>query len=68
VMATAVWLADRYLVLWIWRDMPAPLHLALLTVVGAAMYCGLLWFGARQTFMQVINLVVRRKPPEALTP
>jgi O-antigen/teichoic acid export membrane protein len=68
VMATAVWLADRYLVLWIWRDMPAPLHLALLTVVGAAMYCGLLWFGARQTFMQVINLVIRRKPPEPLTP
>jgi O-antigen/teichoic acid export membrane protein len=66
VMASAVWLADRYLVLWIWRDMPAPLHLALLTIVGAAMYCGLLWFGARQTFMQVVNLVIRRKPPEPI--
>lgn len=68
VMASAVWLADRYLVIWIWHEMPAPLHLALLTIVGAAMYCGLLWFGARQTFMEVINLVVRRKPPETVTP
>lgn len=66
VMATAVWLADRYLVLWIWHDMPAPLHLALLTFVGAAMYVSLLWFGARQTFMEVLNLVVRRKPPETV--
>lgn len=68
VMASAVWLADRYLVIWIWHEMPAPLHLALLTIVGAAMYCGLLWFGARKTFMEVINLVVRRKPPETVTP
>jgi O-antigen/teichoic acid export membrane protein len=67
VMATAVWLADRYLVLWLWEDMPAALHLALLTGVGAAMYAGLLWFGARQTFMEVVNLVIRRKPPEAVT-
>lgn len=67
VMAAAVWLADRYLVLWIWHDMPAPLHLTLLTVVGAAMYAGLLWFGARQTFMEVTNLVIRRKPPESTT-
>lgn len=61
VMAAAVWLADRYLVVAIWHEMPAPLHLALLTVVGAAMYGGLLWFGARTTFMEVLNLVVRRK-------
>lgn len=66
VMAVAVWLADRYLVLWIWHDMPAPLHLALLTIVGAAIYAGLLWFGARQTFMEVVNLVIRRKAPETI--
>jgi O-antigen/teichoic acid export membrane protein len=68
VMATAVWLADRYLVDWLWHDMPAMLHLILLTVVGAAMYVGLLRFGARQTFDEVINLVIRRNPPEAVTP
>ncbi len=60
-MAAAVWLADRYLVLWIWHDMPALLHLILLTVVGAGMYAGLLYFGARATFDEVVNLVIRRK-------
>jgi O-antigen/teichoic acid export membrane protein len=68
VMASSVWLADRYLVDWLWHDMPALLHLILLTVVGGAMYVGLLRFGARQTFDEVINLVFRRKSPEAVTP
>jgi hypothetical protein len=48
--------------------MPAMLHLILLTTVGAAVYIGLLYFGARQTFMEVVNLVVRRKAPETVTP
>jgi O-antigen/teichoic acid export membrane protein len=68
VMAAAVWLADRYLVLWLWHDMPPMLHLILLTVVGAAMYCSLLYFGARTTFDEVINLVIRRKTPETVEP
>jgi O-antigen/teichoic acid export membrane protein len=68
VMAAAVWLADRFLVPLIWHDMPALLHLTMLTVVGAAIYGGLLWFGARQTFMEVVNLVIRRKPPDAAKP
>jgi O-antigen/teichoic acid export membrane protein len=68
VMASSVWLADCYLVDWLWHDMPALLHLILLTGVGAAIYVGLLWFGARQTFNEVMNLVIRRKPPEAVTP
>jgi O-antigen/teichoic acid export membrane protein len=68
VMGAFVWSADRYLVLWLWHDMPALLHLILLTLVGAAVYVGLLRFGARQTFDEVINLVFRRKPPEAVTP
>ena len=68
MMGAAVWLADRYLVLSIWHDMPALLHLALLTGVGALIYTGLLWFGARQTFMEVVNLVIRRKPPEPAMP
>jgi O-antigen/teichoic acid export membrane protein len=67
-MGAFVWAADHYLVLWIWHDMPAMLHLILLTSVGVAVYAGLLWFGARQTAMEVINLVIRRKPPEPVTP
>lgn len=64
VMAASVWLADRYLVLWIWHDMPALLHLVLLTLVGAGLYGGLLFFGARRTFDEVVNLVLRRRPPD----
>jgi O-antigen/teichoic acid export membrane protein len=67
-MGAFVWPADRYLVDWLWHDMPAMLHLILLTTVGAAVYIGLLYFGARQTFMEVVNLVVRRKAPETVTP
>jgi O-antigen/teichoic acid export membrane protein len=67
IMAAAVWLADHYLILWVWRDMPPALHLALLSMVGATIYIGLLWFGARPTFMEVANLVIRRKPPAAPT-
>jgi O-antigen/teichoic acid export membrane protein len=63
-MGAFVWAADRYLVAWIWHDMPPLLHLILLTTVGAAVYVALLWFGARQTFMEVVNLVIRRKAPE----
>lgn len=66
-MGAVVWLADRYLAMWIWHEMPAMLHLALLTSVGGAIYAGLLWFGARQTFMEVVNLVIKRKPPEPAT-
>ena len=66
-MGAFVWLADRYLVMWIWQEMPAIIHLALITSVGAAIYAGLLWFGARQTFMEVVDLVIKRKPPAAVT-
>jgi O-antigen/teichoic acid export membrane protein len=66
-MGAFVWPADRYLVDWLWHEMPAMLHLILLTSVGAAVYVGLLYFGARQTFMEVVNLVIRRKPPELPT-
>ncbi len=68
IMGAFVWAADRYLVLWLWHDMPAMLHLILLTSVGAAVYVGLLRFGARQTFDEVVNLVFRRKPPEYAMP
>lgn len=67
IMGAVVWLADRYLVMWIWHEIPALLHLALLTSLGAAIYGALLWFGARGTFMEVVDLVVRRKAPKPAT-
>jgi hypothetical protein len=63
-MGAFVWTADRYLVDWLWHEMPAMLYLILLTSVGTAVYVALLYFGARQTFDEVVNLVIRRKPPE----
>ena len=55
--------------MWIWHDMPALLHLALLTSGRRRQFIPrLLWFGARQTFMEVVNLVIKRKPPEPVTP
>ena len=35
----------------------------LLAGVGALVYGALLWFGSRQTAMEVVNLVMRRKAP-----
>lgn len=68
IMAALVWTADQLLLTRLWPDIPALVHLAALVVVGGLAYTALLWFGARQTFMEVVNLLVRRKPPEAITP
>ncbi|MBL0923224.1 MAG: lipopolysaccharide biosynthesis protein [Sphingomonadaceae bacterium] len=67
-MAGLVWAADRALLLKWWPDVPAPIHLAVLVAVGGLAYTTMLWFGARQTFMEVVNLVIRRKPPAVVTP
>jgi O-antigen/teichoic acid export membrane protein len=64
VMAGVTWAADHAVMTYIWHDIPAPLHLAALTLAGAAAYVALLWFGARATALEVINLVVRRRSPE----
>lgn len=66
-MATLVWAADRLLLVRLWPDVPALIHLLVLAVVGGLAYTAMLWFGTRQTFMEVVNLVVRRKPPELVT-
>jgi O-antigen/teichoic acid export membrane protein len=62
VMGALVWLVDRLL-----PPLPALPHLAILVATGGLVYTGLLWFGARQTFMEVVNLVIKRKPPEPVT-
>ena len=61
-MGAVVWLVDQIL-----PPLPVLPHLAILVATGAMVYTGLLWFAARATFMEVVNLVVRRKPPEPLT-
>jgi O-antigen/teichoic acid export membrane protein len=67
-MSAMVWATDRMLLTALWPQMPAPVHLAALTAVGGLAFASMMWFGARQTFMEVVNLVVRRKPPEPVTP
>ncbi len=64
VMSASVWAVDHFVMAYVWRDIPAPLHLAALTVSGALTYGALLYFGARATFNEVIGLFIRRKPPE----
>lgn len=66
VMSAAVWAVDHLVMAYIWRDIPAPLHLAALTVSGALTYGALLYFSARATFDEVIGLVIKRKGPGEL--
>jgi O-antigen/teichoic acid export membrane protein len=73
VMAALVWSIDHLMLMHMWPDMPPLLHLALLAASGGCFYVAMMWLGARATFMEVVNLVVRRKPPAldqsaALTP
>lgn len=63
VMAALVWGADQML-----PQMPTLLRLISLVAVGGLAYTAMLWVGARETFMEVVNLVVRRKPPEPVMP
>jgi O-antigen/teichoic acid export membrane protein len=65
VMTAVVWSVDHLVMAYIWRDIPAPLHLAALTVSGALTYGALLYFGARSTFDEVVGLVIKRKAASA---
>jgi O-antigen/teichoic acid export membrane protein len=67
-MAAMVWLTDQTILTALWPEIPALIHLAALAAVGGLAYTTMMWFGARQTFMEVMNLVVRRKPPVLVTP
>jgi O-antigen/teichoic acid export membrane protein len=61
VMAAAVWGADHLVMTYIWREIPAMLHLAALTLAGGLVYAALLRFGAPATFDEVLALVLRRQ-------
>lgn len=67
-MAGLVWTLDQMFLTVLWRDVPALLHLAALAATGGIVYTAMLWFGARATFMEVVNLLVKRKPPEPAMP
>jgi hypothetical protein len=61
-----LWLIDHYILHALIPGMSAPLHLLVLTVIGAVSYVGMLWYGAQETFIEVVNLLIRRKPPEGV--
>lgn len=67
-MAGLVWTLDQMVLTALWPDVPALLHLAALAAAGGIVYTAMLWFGARATFMEVVNLLVKRKPPEPIMP
>lgn len=67
-MAATVWATDKALLAAFWPQVPALIHLAALVAVGGLSYVAMMWFGARQTFMEVINLLVCRKPLAPVTP
>jgi O-antigen/teichoic acid export membrane protein len=67
-MAAMLWLFDHYILRPFAPMLPAPLHLLTLTVIGAASYVAMLWYGAQETFIEVVNLVVKRKPPTVAEP
>ncbi len=57
-MGLIVWGLDQIL-----PPMPAPAQLAILTVTGAFVYVALLFLAARETWDELIRLVIKRKPP-----
>ncbi len=61
LMAAIVWGADHLVTTHIWRDMPAMLHFAALTLTGGLAYAALLRFGAPATFDEVLALLLRRQ-------
>ena len=58
-MAGTVYVADQML-----PDMIVYLRLVILVAIGGIAYVGLLWLLAKPTLIEVIELIVRRKPPE----
>jgi len=61
-MAVIVYLADQSL-----PEMIFYARLAILVMIGGTAYTGLLWLLAKPTLMEVIQLIIRRKPPEQVT-
>ena len=62
-MAAIVYLVDQML-----PEMSVYARLALLVATGGLAYAGLLFVLARETLMEIIQLILRRKAPEAKDP
>ncbi|MFC4291028.1 lipopolysaccharide biosynthesis protein [Sphingorhabdus arenilitoris] len=67
IMGLAVTLFDRVVIGNFAGHIWPPLHLAILSAVGAGVYIGLCWFFSRETCLEVLR-VLRRRAPEPITP
>lgn len=63
LMAVAVHAVDVYVLLPVWPNLSSFIRLPILVAFGGVIYVMMLWFTARETFMEVVNLLVKRKPP-----
>jgi len=63
LMAVIVHLADLHIILATWPQISSFIRLPMLVAIGGCVYVTMLWFTSRATFMEVVNLVVKRKPP-----
>ncbi len=64
LMAIIVHLCDIWLLLPLWPEIGSAPRLAILVAIGGISYVAMLWFTARETFREVLDLLIRRKPPE----
>jgi O-antigen/teichoic acid export membrane protein len=66
VMGVAVWTADHLWAASATSHMIPAAHLAILVAIGAVTYAALLWFTARQTVLEIIAMLTKRKvdPPQ----
>ena len=62
-MGAMLWLIDHYIIGQYTPPLSAPVHLIALTAIGGISYIGMLYYGAKETFDEVVNLVIRRKAP-----
>jgi len=62
-MAIIVHLTDLYILLTMWPDISSFVRLPILVATGGVSYIALLWSTSRETFMEVANLLMKRKSP-----
>lgn len=61
VMAAIVWSFDHFLFRQVWPGIWPLVHLMILSAIGAAIYIGLSWLTARDTCLEVLNTVRKKK-------
>ena len=64
IMAVIVHFADVLIIAEATAAYHSAIRLLLLVTLGGGVYVAMLWFTARATFMEVVNLLVKRKAPE----